>query len=178
MENHNEKVPEILYPEITSELGAMVLVDQDMREKNLQDRKIWDEEVDKKNTDRLKEIISKIGWPTRSKVGEEGMQNAWLLVQHADHDVDFQKHCLDLMKSENPEEVDTKRIAYLEDRVRLAQGKPQLYGTQFTDIDGKFGPRPIEDEENVDQRRGEIGMEPMEEYRKKMYEKYGFKPSK
>lgn len=160
------------YPQIAAELRAMVEADQDMRQKNLQDDGVWDESVDKRNTETLREIVAKIGWPTRSKVGEEGMQNAWLLVQHADRDVDFQTRCLELMKAESMEEVDQKLVAYLEDRVRVNQGKSQLYGTQFIDRDGTFGPRPIEDEEHVDERRAEKGMEPMKEYARKLHEKH------
>jgi hypothetical protein len=170
----NESVSgKISYPQITLELEAMVEADQDMREKNLQNDEAWDEEVDKRNTEKLKEIVAKIGWPTRSKVGEEGMQNAWLLVQHADRDIDFQIHCLELMKAEGVGEVDKKRVAYLEDRVRVNQGKLQLYGTQFIDHEGTFGPRPIEDEEQVNERRAEMGMESIEEYTQKIHEKYG-----
>ena len=170
----NESAPgKIIYPQIAAELKAMVEVDQDMREKNLQNNEVWDESVDKRNTEKLKEIVAKIGWPTRSKVGEEGMQNAWLLVQHADRDIDFQINCLGLMKEENMEEVDKKRVAYLEDRVRVNQGKLQLYGTQFIDQEGTFGPRPIEDEEHVNERRSEMGMESIEEYTRKIHDKYG-----
>lgn len=170
----NEGAPgKIIYPQIAAELKAMVEVDQDMREKNLQDDGVWDEGVDKRNTEKLKEIVAKIGWPIRSKVGEEGMQNAWLLVQHADRDKDFQIYCLELMKAESTGEVDRKRIAYLEDRIRVNHGKLQLYGTQFIDHEGIFGPRPIEDEEHVNERRAEMGMESIEEYTRKIHEKYG-----
>jgi hypothetical protein len=52
----------------------------------------------------------------------------------------------------------------LTDRVLLAEGKKQVYGTQFTLVNGKCKPRPLEDEANVDQRRKEVGLRPLAEY--------------
>ncbi len=170
--NSEEKTPEqILYPEIVSELEEMARADQEMRTKAGESMKsgandFWDDEIDKKNTARIKEIISSIGWPTVSKVGNEGMRNAWLLVQHADKDVVFQKACLELMKSEPSGEVGKSEIGYLEDRIRVNVGQNQVFGTQFYEKDGVYIPRPIEDEENLDQRRLEAGMIPMSEYKK------------
>ena len=37
-------------------------------------------------------------------------------------------------------EASPAQLAYLEDRVRIDAGQPQLYGTQFTVTDGEFGP--------------------------------------
>jgi hypothetical protein len=42
-------------------------------------------------------------------------------------------------------EASPAHLAYLEDRVRVNAEQPQLYGTQFSVIDGQFGPRPIQD---------------------------------
>ena len=94
---------------------------------------------------------------------------AWLLVQHADHDRAFQKKCLDLLKSQPPGEVHLANIAYLEDRVRVGEERPQLYGTQFhVDEQGNFGPFPIEDPDNVDQRRKSMKLETLAEYTHQM----------
>ena len=161
----------ITFPSIVAEMRQMVEIDQAMRKMTGADAG-WDGEVDIRNTARMKEIITEIGWPTVSKVGSEGASNAWLLVQHADHDVNFQEHCLRLMKDAPPAEVDKTDIAYLEDRVRVNLGKGQLYGTQFTQENNKHVPRPIEDEENVDARRAELGMGPLSEQLQHMYERY------
>ena len=157
---------------IIQDINRMVTVDQDMREQNLVDANHWDDEVDKTNTARMKEIISAIGWPTISQVGTEVATNAWLLVQHADHDPDFQERCLTLMKSLPADEVNQTDIAFLEDRVRVNRGEPQLYDTQFRQINGQHVPKPIEDEANVDTRRRAMGMGTMAERIAEMYEKY------
>lgn len=61
----------INYPGIASEIKGLVDIDQDMRERSLTDD-YWDETIDAKHTERMKEIVSEIGWPTVSKVGPEG----------------------------------------------------------------------------------------------------------
>jgi hypothetical protein len=129
--------------------------------------------VDERNTARLKEIIAQHGWPGKSLAGEDGTAAAWLLVQHADADPAFQRKCLDLMKPLLAKgEIERRNFAYLTDRVLTAEGKPQLYGTQFTNKDGQFVPQPIEDEANVDKRRQEMGLEPLAEYAKKLRQLY------
>ena len=95
------------------------------------------------------------------------MHAARLLVQHADMDRKFQHRCLDLMAALPKDEVSQSNIAYLTDRVLLAEGKNQMYGTQLKDVDGKLKPFPIEDEANVDRRRCEVGLPPLAKYLKK-----------
>ena len=41
------------------------------------------------------------------------------------------------------ERASPAQLAYLEDRVRIDAGQPQLYGTQFAVTDGEFGPCPL-----------------------------------
>lgn len=120
----------------------------------------------------MKLIVAEIGWPTISKVGPDGAFHAWLLVQHADHDVVFQEQCLTLMKGLPTHEIDREDIAYLEDRVRLNKGLGQLYGTQFTLENGRWVPRTIEDEESINERRAEIGMGPLSEQIELIYRKH------
>jgi hypothetical protein len=137
------------------------------------------EAIDRDNTARMKEIVDKYGWPGKSLVGKDGANAAWLLVQHADRDPAFQKRCLDLIKEAAKKgEVSGQELAYLTDRVRVAQGEKQLYGTQFHTVDGKLVPQPIEDEANVDKRRKEVGLMSMAEYEKLMHEVYKTKDKK
>lgn len=151
---------------ILHDLQRMYDQDQAMRHEHQTNPESWDEELDKRNTARLKEIIAEIGWPTISKVGHEGSMQAWLLAQHADHDVEFQKECLKRMKAESEKEVSRKNMAFLEDRIATSEGRPQPYGTQFKrNAEGKFEPLPIFDPQNVDQRRLEMGLHTLAENR-------------
>jgi hypothetical protein len=129
--------------------------------------------ADSENTRWLKEIVENRGWPTRTLVSKDGASAAWLLVQHADADPRFQRNCLDRMVKLPKGEVSQANIAYLTDRVLLAEGKKQVYGTQFTTVDGKLQPRPLEDEANVDKLRAEVGLPTLAEYAKEMAKVYG-----
>lgn len=156
---------------IAVELKAMMETDQDMRERNPQDGKMWDEEVDKMNTARMREIVATIGWPTISKYGERAAHAAWLLVQHADEDPEFQEEVLAHMKGLPDGEVSKQDIAFLEDRVRVNTGRPTLYGTQFyNDPQGIFGPQSIEDRDTLDERRAAVGLGNFAEYEKEIRE--------
>jgi hypothetical protein len=124
-------------------------------------------EIDRQNTTWLKGIVEKHGWPGKTLVGEDGAHSAWLLVQHADQDVAFQKKCLKLLeKAVKEKEASAQDFAYLTDRVRVAERKKQIYGTQLIQEGGKLVPQPIEDEGHVDERRKEIGLQPLAEYLK------------
>ena len=125
--------------------------------------------IDMKNTARMKEILAQEGWPTKTLVGERASNAAWLLVQHADLDPAFQRQCLPLLeKTVAAGEGSAKDLAYLTDRVLVAEGKPQRYGTQFHNVEGKLVPRPLEDEANVDARRAAVGLGTMAEYTEQM----------
>jgi hypothetical protein len=68
-------------------------------------------------------------------------------------------------------------LCSLADRVLVAEGKPQVYGTQAK-APGRLWkghepvPEPIEDERNVDKRRAEVGLPPLADYLKMMKEMY------
>jgi hypothetical protein len=123
------------------------------------------QEIDRQNTGRMQEIIKQYGWPGKSLVGSDGAHAAWLLVQHADRDRPFQKRCLVLLaEAVKKGEATGEQLAYLTDRVRVGEKKPQVYGTQLRWVDGKLQPQPIEDEANVDRRRKGVGLPPLADY--------------
>jgi hypothetical protein len=125
--------------------------------------------VDEENTRWLGEIVATQGWPGRALVGKKGAHAAWLLAQHADHDPDLQRAFLEALRGAVAQgEASPADLAYLEDRVRIHAGRPQLYGTQFTVTSGEFGPFPIEDPQLLDQRRAEAGLEPFAAYEARM----------
>jgi hypothetical protein len=105
---------------------------------------------------RIKEIVALHGWPGKSLVGEDGAHAAWLLVQHADMEPAFQRFCLDQMQAAFEKgEVTARELSFLTDRVMLAEGKPQMYGTQ-----GAFGSPSPEEEARVNANRAALGLEP------------------
>lgn len=121
--------------------------------------------IDTKNTARMKEILEKHGWPGKDVVGFDGAQAAFVMVQHADLDRDFQKQCLPLVKeAADKGQTLTSNLAMLTDRIQMGEGKKQTYGTQLKMVDGKWQPHPIEDEAKVDERRKKVGLPPLAEY--------------
>lgn len=170
------------YPKIAMEITVMCESDQDMRRRSGENDGVIESEednnLDRKNTEKMKEIVVEIGWPSVSKVGQEASSDAWLLVQHADHDVEFQLRCLSLMKELPAGEVSTQNIAFLTDRVRVNKGQPQVYGTQFKQINGEHVPKDIEDIDNVDKRRESMGLDTLAQNIERMYSKYPMKKTK
>lgn len=127
--------------------------------------------VDRTNTERLKAIVARCGWPVKEKFGQQPAGDAWLLAQHADHDPAFQKRALALIEEAakaRGESVD-RNFAYLYDRVAVAEQRPQRYGTQLYSPSGvacalEF--KPMEDRAQVDARRAALNLPPLEEYRR------------
>lgn len=180
--------PRVKNPGLAAILQKMVKEDQALRMKIAESMRAGKpltielvrgmQSADAENTGRLRQIVRTYGWPTFDLVGTKAGNDAWLLVQHADHDPKFQRECLNLMEPlVGKGQVGRQNFAYLTDRVLLAEGKKQIYGTQFTQLkDGSWEPRPLEDPDNVDKRRSEMGMPTMAEYRKLLEEMYGRKP--
>lgn len=142
---------------------------------------LW-ERTDRENTERLRRIVTVLGWPTRADIGEDGTRAAFLLLQHADIDPQLQEACLPLVLAAGDRgEIPKESIAYFTDRVLARQGKPQIYGTVYsvrvddnddtvTDENG----RPIyllpivENPERLDERRLAMGLRPWAEYEAEM----------
>ena len=137
-------------------------------EKSAKINKIWlkIQAIDKKHTSRLKEIVAQYGWPTISLVGKEASNQAWLLVQHADHDLNFQEKCLGLIKKAvQQQDVSPQNFAYLSDRIRVAKNLPQFFGTQFTrEKNGNILLFLIYRKKDVNIRRKRYKLEPLEKY--------------
>ena len=168
------------HPELRAALLARAESDQDLRRKlvGLEDgngvvtSRLPEHEqilrdlrhIDADNTAWMKDVVRDHRWPTRSMVDDDGADAAWLLVQHADRDRDFQQQCLGLMLQLPTHEVHRRHIAYLTDRVRLGFGQQQVYGTQVAIRHGVAFPRDLEQPDGVDDRRDAMGLGPLSEY--------------
>lgn len=121
--------------------------------------------VDSANTRWLRTVVARDGWPTRARVGADGVNAAFLLVQHADHDTTFQAWVLPhLVQAFRAGEIPGQDVALLTDRLASARGVPQEYGTQTAFQDGRIVVKPIRDSAQVDARRATMGLPPMAEY--------------
>lgn len=122
--------------------------------------------TDRRHSQQLRRIIERHGWPGRSLVGRRGAAAAWLLAQHADHDVHFQEHCLHLLKQAVANgEASEQEYAYLLDRISMHRRRKQWYGTQFhLNKKGELVPWPIRNPHELKIRRKSIGLEPFIRY--------------
>jgi hypothetical protein len=60
-------------------------------------------------------------------------------------------------------------VAFLTDRILVAEGRPQRYGTQFgADEQGRRTLKPVEEPANLDKRRAAMGLEPENDYKCRM----------
>ena len=160
-------------PELRSELLRRAEKDQAARGGPEPDTETM-ASVDGENLRWLRDLVAEVGWPGRSMVGEDGAHAAWLLAQHADQDPAFQRSCLDLMTGAVERgEATLGELAYLTDRVLLAEDKPQEYGTQMTGREDGWVPRNLRDPETVDERRAAMSLGPLHENIALMARQYG-----
>lgn len=129
--------------------------------------------IDSKNTSDMRLLLGIYGWIKISQFGPEADRNAWLLVQHADQDLEFQKSILSVLEQLYPKgETSPSNYAYLFDRVAYspndpAKRRPQRYGTQGKCAGpGTWAPWTVEDPEHLNDRRKAMGLGTEAEYLK------------
>ncbi|MYW05435.1 hypothetical protein GT354_45615 [Streptomyces sp. SID3343] len=125
------------------------------------------------NTRWLKETINAHGWPGFDRVDAEGSDHVCLLVTDADSDPEFRRSCLRLLEEAvTAGQASARWLAHLTDRVRVHDGRPQLYATQYAVFDGISGAGPVEDPDGLDRRRAEMGLDPVAEYDRRVRDQY------
>jgi len=128
--------------------------------------------VYKRHLPILKRIVKNNGYPTVKLVGTDSSHNFFMMVQHCDADVEFQSNTLKLISKEvKSGNIKGSDFAFLADRVLLAKGKQQLYGTQVEyEYNKKTFPKNLYKPEECDKRRAKLKMEPLEDYLKTVIE--------
>ena len=175
----NLATPKGSHPELARELGAMAAKDQAVRNAAIaagNDDKAANaamERVDRANLARLRQIIRRFGWPTGALVGNAGMGDVWLLVQHSPGP--FIAQALPHLKNAADRgEIAWSTLALTIDRDLTDRRQPQLYGSQATlGADGRMTLLPVRDEAHLDERRAQVGLGPIADYLaqlQKMYE--------
>lgn len=123
--------------------------------------------IDSINQIKISKILDNRGWLGKDVIGSKGNLTLFLILQHADNNINMQLKYLPLLKKAvlngkaNPE-----HFAMFEDRIRINQGKKQIYGTQIgkDKKTGKYFVEPLEDPLNVDKRRKEVGLGNIADY--------------
>lgn len=103
--------------------------------------------------------------PSVEEVGRDGVAALWLLIQHADGDPALQMRALmQLEPLAKRGDLDASKFALLTDRVLLASGRPQKFGSQLRDL--KTGqPLQLPDIQAVQRQRTALGLMALDDYR-------------
>ncbi|MDQ3046244.1 MAG: hypothetical protein M3R27_01755 [Bacteroidota bacterium] len=133
-----------------------------------QSNELWKSinKTDSTNLLVVEDLIKKYGWLGKESVGSIGNSTLALVILHSGLDV--QEKYLPVMREAVADgKADPGDLALLEDRVALLKGKKQIYGSVVISFDGKkYYISPMEDPEQVDKRRSEIGLNTMNDYLK------------
>jgi hypothetical protein len=157
-------------PELRAELERRF--EEDQRERlllvaNPKDDKVSAavQHMDADNLVWLKKLTADNGIPTVAQVGESGVHWTWLLVQHADDDPQFQLSVQALFAQRQAAgELPADDLARLTDRVLLAAGKPQRFGTQFDWFSRRFKPKGIVNLADIESNRSSLGLMSLADY--------------
>lgn len=123
--------------------------------------------VDKINQEQICKILDTRGWVGSDKVGD-AVSTYWAVIQHSG--LDIQKKYFPLFQEAAKKgDISKEGLAMMDDRINMFEGKPQRYGSQIAD-DGNGGRVVYQllDASKVDEWRSEMGMEPLDDYLKKM----------
>jgi hypothetical protein len=123
---------------------------------------------DSVNLIRIKAILDEKGWVGPGTVGGQANMTFFLVIQHAD--LATQQKYLPMMREAVARgDAEKPNLALLEDRVALGEGRKQLYGSQIgtDDSTGRNYVLPLEEPDNVDARRAEMGLGPLADYVKR-----------
>ena len=110
-------------------------------------------------------VLDSRGWLGSDIIGNLGNRTLFLAIQHSD--LKTQEKYLPLMREAVQKgNASPSNFAYLVDRVALGQGKKQLYGSQLVRdlVTGEHYISPLDDPDNVDMRRTELGLGKLQDY--------------
>lgn len=115
--------------------------------------------IDSVNQLKVIPIIEQYGWLPKSKVGEKASSAVFYVVQHSDLET-IEKYLPQMEALAQQGEASATDAAKMRDRLLMFQGKKQIYGTQaasWVRTEGGQVIWPIDDVENVNKRRKEVG---------------------
>jgi hypothetical protein len=128
----------------------------------------YKQEIYKNEYDKMLRLIDQYGWPKYSKVGKLAADAPLLVINHHESDSVRKKHLAQIKQACMEKEGSCMEFAKIQDRILVNENKPQIYGMQFRyNSERNLEPFPIIDPEYVDQRRNEIGLEPLKDYLKR-----------
>ena len=122
------------------------------------------QKVHRDNAENLDRIISKHGWPGVAAVGIEGSRAAWLIAQHSICTPALQRRFLAVLsEAVRNGDAPQQQLAFLTDRIRFNEMKPQVYGTVLDWNERGELACDIEDPPGLDARRQAVGLRPFKD---------------
>ncbi|MBA9071941.1 hypothetical protein GGR22_000067 [Flavobacterium gossypii] len=121
--------------------------------------------TDSLNLIQVEAIIYKHGWLGSDKIGSQANTTLFMVIQHAELPAQI-KYLPMMREAVKKGNARASSLALLEDRVALKQGKKQIYGSQISwnmKTNESFV-APLEDPDNVDLRRAEVGLPNLQAY--------------
>lgn len=120
------------------------------------------------NYSAMQSLLKEHGWPKYSTVGTLAADAPLLVINHHESDEVRKTYLPQIKRSCLEKEGSCMEFAKIQDRILVNDNLPQMYGMQFRyNAERKLEPFPIKDPEYVDQRRKEIGLEPLKVYLKR-----------
>ncbi|MTB52426.1 DUF6624 domain-containing protein [Lewinella sp. W8] len=119
-------------------------------------------QVDHENQELVVSILEKCGMPTLEEVSKKELYTVWLVLQHSRPQIRAKYFPL-IEEAVNRGELGKSQYALMKDRILMDQGEPQLYGSQIKN--GEL--YDLQDPETVNERRAEMGLEPLKVYLKR-----------
>jgi hypothetical protein len=116
---------------------------------------------------KVTKTLDEKGWIGKDKIGRLANNTLFLVIQHSDLKTQ-QKYLPMMRKAVKEGKSEAYWLALLEDRVALGEGRKQIYGSQiyWNKETNKSYVAPLEDPDNVDNRRSEMGLDPLASYLK------------
>ena len=123
--------------------------------------------ADSINRERFKPLLKLWNWPGIRETGYQGEGAAFLIAQHSDDDLKFQKDCLERMEREFYKgNVTISSYAMLIDRYLVNTERKQVFGTQvqLNEETKKFEPKPLLYPNEVQSLRNLFGLGDLQAY--------------
>ncbi|MEV7145348.1 DUF6624 domain-containing protein [Streptomyces sp. NPDC093084] len=129
--------------------------------------------TDHANSRVLRRILAEHDWPGHRLVGPDAARAAWSIALHSDDDLAFQRAAITLLgRAVEAGDALVQHWAHLHDRVLVASGRDQEYGTQlFLRTDG-IELCPLRAPDTVDTRRATVGLPPIAVALAAVYRRY------
>lgn len=122
-------------------------------------RQTIDAEIETLSAQNVATLVSMVpaeGWFSSKTYGQEAATGAFLIVQHAD--TPLQRQFLPAIEAMAQRgEALWSEYALMDDRIAVAEGQLQRYGTQMHCVEGRMIPQPTEEPDQLEARRAPMG---------------------